>query len=69
MHVVGETPPPVDLDDRDPLAVLRLETGIPVDRDLLQLEAELVPCSGDDAPGRLAEMAARRGIEDDFGYG
>ena len=69
MHVVRETPPPVDLDDRDPLAVLGLETGIAVDRDLPQLEAELVPCSGDDAPGRLAEMAARRGIEDDFGYG
>jgi len=69
VHVVRETRPPVDLDDRDPLAVLRLETGIPVDRDLLQLEAELVPCRGDDAPGRLAEMAARRGIEDDFGYG
>ena len=69
VHVVRETPPPVDLDVRDPLAVLRLDTGIPVDRDLLQLEAELVPCRGDDAPGRLAEMAARRGIEDDFGYG
>ena len=69
MHVIDETAPAVDLHHGDPLAVLRLETGIPVDRDLLQLEAELVPCRGDDAPGRLAEMAARRGIEDDFSYG
>jgi hypothetical protein len=69
VHVVRETPPPVDLDDRDPLAVLGLEAGIAVDHDLLQLEAELVLRRADDAPGRLAQMAARRGVEDDFGYG
>jgi len=59
VHVVRETPPSVDLHDRDPLAIPSLEVGIPVDRDLPQLEAELVSRSGDDAPGRLAEMAAR----------
>jgi hypothetical protein len=26
-------------------------------------------CSGDDAPGRLAEVAARGGEENDLGYG
>ena len=67
--MVREAPPPVDLHDRDPLAIRSLELGIAVDRDLAQLEAELVARRGDDAPGRLAEMAARRGIEDDFGYG
>jgi hypothetical protein len=69
VHVVREAPPPVDLDDRDPLAVLGLETGIAVDRDLPQLEAELVLRRADDAPGRLAQMAAGGGVEDDRCYG
>jgi hypothetical protein len=69
VHVVDEAAAPVDLHDRDPLAVLRLELGIAVDPNLAQLEAELVVRSGDDALGRLAEMAARRGEEDDLGYG
>ena len=69
MDVVDETPPAVDLHHGDPLAVGGLELGIAVDRHLAQLEAELVARSRDDAPGRLAEMAARRGEEDDLGYG
>ena len=69
MDVVDEASRSVDLDDGDPLAVLRLELGIAVDRDLPQLEAELVACCGDDAPGRRAQMAARGGEEGDFGYG
>jgi hypothetical protein len=69
VDVVDETPPSVDLDDRDPLAVLGLEPRIAVDRDLPQVEAELVVSRADDAAGRLAEMAARRRVEDDVGYG
>jgi hypothetical protein len=69
VHVVDETAPTVDLDDRDPLAVRGLELGVAVDRDLPQLEAELVARRRDDAPGRLAEVAARSGEEDDLGYG
>jgi hypothetical protein len=69
VHVVDETAPAVDLDDRDPLAVRGLELRVPVDYDLPQLEAELVARSRDDAPRRLAEVATRRGEEDDFGYG
>jgi hypothetical protein len=69
VHVVDEAPPPVDLDDRDPFPVRRLELVVAVDRDLTQLEAELVPCRRDDATGRLAEMAAGRRVEDDPGYG
>ena len=69
VHVVGEAPPTVDLQHRDPLAVLRLELGIAVDRDLAQLEAELVARGRDDAASRVAEMAARGGVEDDLGYG
>src|SRR3954469_5421865 len=66
MHVVDETAPPVDLYHRDPLAVRGLQLGVAVDRDLPQLEAELVARSGHDAPGRRAEMAAGRGEEDDL---
>jgi hypothetical protein len=69
VHVVDETPPAVDLHDRDPLAVLRFELGVAVDRDLPQLEPELVARRGDVAAGRRAEVAARRGEEDDLGYG
>jgi len=69
VHVVDEAPPAVDLHHRDPLAVGGLELGIAVDRHLAQFEAELVARSRDDAPGRVAEVAARRGEEDDLGYG
>jgi len=69
VHVVDETPPAVDLDDRDPLPVHRLKLGVAVDRNLAEVEAELVLRRADDAPGRLAEMAAGRGVEDDVGYG
>jgi len=69
VHVVDEAAPTVDLHHRDGLAVCGLELGIAVDRDLAELEPELVPCSRDDAPGRLTEVAARRGEEDDLGYG
>jgi hypothetical protein len=69
VDVVDEAPPPIDLDDRDPLAVLRLQPGIAVDGDFPQLEAELVVCRRDDAPRRRAEVAAGRGVEDELGYG
>src|SRR5881394_4034573 len=42
VHVVDETTPPVDLHNRDPLAVRRLQLAVAVDRDLAELEAELV---------------------------
>ena len=69
VHVVHETAPAVDIDHRNPLAVRGLELGIAVDRHLPQLEAELVARRRDDAPGRLAEVAARGGEEDNFRYG
>ena len=63
MHVVGEAPAPRDLDDGNPFAVLRLELGVVVDRDLEQLEAQLVAGRVHDAAGCLTEMAARRGVQ------
>jgi hypothetical protein len=69
MHVVDETAPAVDLDHGDPLAVCRLELWVTVDGDLAQLEAELVASRSHDAAGRRAEVAARRGEENDLCYG
>jgi hypothetical protein len=69
VDVVDEPPPSVDLDHRDPLPVRGLEPRVTVDRDLLQLEAELVARRRDDAARRRAEVAARGGVEDDFRYG
>jgi hypothetical protein len=69
VHVVDEAPPAVDLDDRDPFAVRGLELGVPVDRDLTELEAEVVVRRDDDAAGSRTEVAARCGEEDDLGYG
>jgi len=68
VDVVDEAPPSVDLDDRDPLPVRGLELGVAVDRDLLELEAELLARSRDDPARRRAEVAAGRGVEDDFGF-
>src|ERR1041384_5942130 len=64
VDVVREAAPSVDLDDRDPFPVFRLESGVAVDRDLAQLEAELVARGHDHPPGCLAEMAARGRVED-----
>jgi hypothetical protein len=69
VDVVDEAPPSVDLNHRDPLPVRGLELRVAVDRDLLQLEAELVTRGRDDTPRRRAEVAARGGVEDDLRYG
>ena len=59
----------VDLHDRDQLAVACLELRVSVDRDLLQLEPELVARSQNRLASPLAEMAPRGGVEGDLGYG
>ena len=70
MNVIHEAAFAVDLDDRNPLAVLRLERRVAVDRHLAQLEACLLLHPRHDAAGCLTEMAARRGVERYFGvYG
>jgi len=62
---VDERRLPVDLDDRDQLAIPLLQLGIPVDRDLLELEPELLPRRQDRLASLLAEMATRRAVEPD----
>ena len=69
LDVVGEPAPAVDLDDRQPFAVLRLEGGLAGDVDLAQLEAELALELGDDDAGSLTQVAARSVVERDLGYG
>jgi hypothetical protein len=62
---VDERPLAVDLDDRNQLAITRFELGIAVDRDLLQLEAELVAKRRDRLARAFAEVAALRTVEPD----
>jgi hypothetical protein len=69
VHEVRETASAVDLHDRDPFAVLRLELGVAVDRDLAQVEPELLVRSADNPTCRLAEVTAGSGVENDLGYG
>jgi hypothetical protein len=69
VDVIDEAALAVDLDDRNPLAVRRLELLVAVDRDLPQLEAELGLRRGYNAAGGLAEVAARRREKRYLGYG
>jgi hypothetical protein len=67
--VVDERLLAVDLDDRQPLAVPRLELQVAGDVDLLELERELRAQRFELAAGPLAEVAALGGVEPDPGYG
>ena len=58
---------PVDLDDRDQLAVPSLELGNAADVDLFELESQLVAKLGDRRPRTLAEVAVLRVVETDYG--
>ncbi len=62
VHVVGERPLAVDLDDGDRLAIGGLELGRSGDVDPLEVaRTDLV----DDLERRLAEVAAGSGVDDD----
>jgi hypothetical protein len=65
VHVVGEDALAVDLDDGDQLAVGRLELRIAIDRDLLELEAQLVPERPHLCQRSLAEVATHAVVERD----
>ena len=69
LDVIREPAPAVDLHDRQPPAVLRLERLVAGDVHLPQVEAELLLELGDDAAGPLTQVAARGVIDDDVGYG
>ena len=62
-QVVDEGPLPLDLDNRQPFAVARLELGVAGDVDLLELEVKLGAQDGKLVPGAVAEMAPRGAVE------
>ena len=65
LEVIGEAPPAVDLDHRQPLAIGRLERRVPADVDFAQLEPELVPQPSHLLERALAEVASLR-VEDGY---
>jgi hypothetical protein len=66
---VREAPPPVDLDHRDPLTIRRFERLVAGNVDLTEVEVQLLSQSCEDVARTVAQMATRRAIEDDLGYG
>ena len=66
LDVVDERPAPVDLDDRQKLAVARLELRVARDVDLGERELLLAPQLGERRPGTLAEVAALGEVENDL---
>jgi hypothetical protein len=66
---VCEGPLAVDLHDRKPLAVPRLELRVAADVDFHQLEPKLVPRRVDDPARGGAEVAPLGVVEGDAGYG
>lgn len=70
VHVVGEAPPALDLDDGQPLAVFGLERVVAGDVHLAQQKAELCLERPDLLERSVAEVAALRVVDDDVGgYG
>jgi len=67
LDVVGADALAVDLDDGDQLAVSRLELGVAVDRNLDQLEPQLVAERSELGLRPLAEVATLGRVENDLG--
>jgi hypothetical protein len=67
----GESGLAVDLDDRQPLAVARLELGIAVDLDHLEGELDVLPDAVEDLERGVAEVTAATDEDGDSraGYG
>ena len=65
-HVVDKSALAVDLYDRKPLPILRLEARIPADVDLVELEVSLFADLFEDRARAFAEVAALRVIQDDL---
>ena len=65
VEVVHEGPLAVDLDDRKPLAVPRLELRVAADVDRLELERALRPKLCERAQSTLAEVAVLGVVDDD----
>jgi hypothetical protein len=66
IHVIDESALAVDLHNRQPLAIVRLEPRIPADVDLLELEVCLFADLFENRARAFAEVAALRVIQDDL---
>jgi hypothetical protein len=66
IHVIDESTLAVDLHDRQPLAILRLEPRIPADVDLVELEVGLFSDLFENRARAFTEVAALRVIQDDL---
>ena len=66
IHVIDESALAVDLHNRQPLAILRLESRVPADVDLVELEVGLLADLFENRARAFAEVAALRVIEDDL---
>ena len=66
IHVVDESALAIDLHNRQPLAILRLEPWIPADVDFLELEVGLFADLFENRARAFAELAALRVIQDDL---
>jgi hypothetical protein len=66
IHVIDESPLAVDLHNRQPLAILRLEPRIPADVGLLEFEVGLFADLFENQARAFAEVAAFRVIQDDL---
>ena len=66
IHVVDKCAFAVDLYDRKPLAILRLQPWIPADVDLVEFEIDLLADLFENRARAFAEMAALRVEENDL---
>jgi hypothetical protein len=66
IHVIDESALAVDLHNRQPLAILRLEPRIPADVDLVELEVGLFSDLFENRARAFTEVAALRVIQDDL---
>jgi hypothetical protein len=66
IHVIDESALAVDLHDRQPLAILRLELRISADVDLVELEVGLFSDLFENRARAFAEVAGLRVIQDDL---
>jgi hypothetical protein len=69
LDVVDERALSIDLDDRQPFPVARLELRVAADVDLLEREPELLPQLPNLRPGALAEVTTLRVVQRDARYG
>ena len=66
IHVIDESPLAIDLHNRQPLAILRLEPRIPADVDLMEFEVGLFADLFENHARAFAEVAALRVIQHDL---